>query len=99
MIDDQTQHSVVVFYENSSKGRSGSSLIEELRKKGPSRSLFRKLQRFTVSLPQGEFERIRQGGMVEELHGLYVQCCNGLYQNGLGLMTEKDGWSKETLFA
>jgi CRISPR-associated endonuclease/helicase Cas3 len=99
MIDDQSQHSVVVFYENSSKGRSGSSLIEELRKKGPSRSLFRKLQRFTVSLPQGEFERIRQAGMVEELHGLYVQCCNGLYQNGLGLMTEKDGWCKETLFA
>lgn len=99
MIDDQAQKGVVVFYENPLNGRSSRSLIEELRKKGPNRDLYRKLQRFTVSLPQREFEKIRQAGMVEEIHGLFVQCCEGLYKEGLGLLAEKDKWCNEPLFA
>lgn len=99
LIDDQAQKGIIVFYENPLNGRSSPSLIEELRKKGPNRDLYRKLQRFTVSLPQREFEKIRQAGMVEEIHGLFVQCCEGLYKEGLGLLAEKDKWCNEPLFA
>lgn len=100
MIDDQAQKGVVVFYENPlNNKRSSRLLVEELRKRGPDRDLYRKLQRFTVNLPQREFERIRQAGMVEEIQGLYVQCCDGLYKEGLGLLLEKSQWCNEPLFA
>lgn len=100
MIDDQVQKGVVVFYENPlNNKRSSRLLVEELRKKGPDRKLYRKLQRFTVNLPQREFETIRQAGMVEEIHGLYVQCCDGLYKEGFGLLADKSQWCNEPLIA
>lgn len=99
MIDDQAQKGVVVFYENPLNKRSSHLLIEDLRKRGPSRDLYRKLQRFTVNLPQREFEMILRAGMVEEVHGLYVQCCDGLYKEGLGLLADKDRWCNEPLIA
>lgn len=99
MIDDQAQKGVVVFYENPLNKRSSRSLIEELRKKGPSKNLYRKLQRFTVNLPHREFEMILRAGMLEEIHGLYVQCCEGLYKEGLGLLVDKGQWCNEPLFA
>jgi CRISPR-associated endonuclease/helicase Cas3 len=99
MIEDQAQKGVIVFYENPLNKRSSRPLIEDLRKRGPGRDLYRKLQRFTVNLPQREFEAIRQAGMVEEIHGLYVQCCDGLYKEGLGLLADKDQWCNEPLIA
>lgn len=98
MIDDQAQKGIVVFYENPLiRERSSRLLVEELGKRGPCRDLYRKLQRFTVNLPQREFEAIRKAGMVEEIHGLYVQCCDGLYREGLGLLADKDRWCNEPL--
>jgi CRISPR-associated endonuclease/helicase Cas3 len=77
---------VVVWYE----GRLVRSrdLIEELRRTGPTRRLLRKLQRFTVSVPDMEFAKINQAGFIEEIEGVAVQAAEGLYQPGLGLLPD-----------
>jgi CRISPR-associated endonuclease/helicase Cas3 len=86
LIDERAQSAVVVWYE----GRLVRSrdLIEELRRTGPTRRLLRKLQRFTVSVPDMEFAKINQAGFIEEIEGVAVQAAEGLYQPGLGLLPD-----------
>ena len=99
LIDDAAQRSIIVQYEGSRRGVSSVSLIETLRRQGPSRWLSRKLQRFSVSVPKPIFDKIVNANMAEEVHGFFVQAGAGLYKPGLGLLAEEKKWCEELLLA
>lgn len=82
MIDDQNQVSVVVKH----RGRKTDSrvLIQSLRNDGPGRTLMRKLQRFTVTLPENAFKEI--SGSFEEVHGIWCQDADTIYDETLGFV-------------
>lgn len=89
---DNAQKSVVVCYENKKTGNHSEKLINELRFKGPSKQLGRKLQRFIVNVPIHMFNRILQNNYVEEINGYYVQSDPVLYKPGLGLLGNETDW-------
>ena len=92
LIDDSYSQSIIVWYENENKKVNSLKLIELLTHRGPDRWLMRKLQRFTVSVPEREFQFYRHQGMVEEIHGFWVQSTQLLYQKGLGLVGQNPSW-------
>ncbi|MEZ5589880.1 MAG: CRISPR-associated helicase Cas3' [Gammaproteobacteria bacterium] len=79
LIDDEDQHTVFVCY------REGEHWIETLRNKGPERWLLRKLQRFSVSIYENEFNRLLHDGVIESVHGYFVQKTAGIYNEKIGL--------------
>lgn len=85
LIDDKRQVSIVVWYEGE-KNKS-KELIERLRYTGPYRELMRKLQRFTVSIPENIFNEVK--GSFEELHGIWCQKDDTLYDPVLGFVGYK----------
>lgn len=86
MIDDSGQQAVIVRYKSQGENEVDSGrLIEELRKYGPTRSLMRKLQRFSVTLYEREFESLKQQGALEELFGIWVQAREEIYDPDCGL--------------
>ncbi len=86
MIDDSGQHALIVRYKSQGENEVDSSrLIEELKKCGPNRSLMRKLQRFSVTLYDREFESLKQQGALEELFGIWVQAREEIYDPDCGL--------------
>lgn len=82
LIDDARQVSVVVKYN----GKHGSSekLISTLSFAGPSRTLMRKLQRFSISLPERVFHEVSEA--FEEIHGIYCQSVDSVYDDVLGFV-------------
>ncbi len=60
------------------------NLIEELRNAGPYRDLMRKLQRFTVSIPERVFTEVN--GSLDEVHGVWCQDADTLYDKVLGFV-------------
>ncbi|TAL31744.1 MAG: CRISPR-associated endonuclease Cas3'' [Spirochaetes bacterium] len=86
LIDDQAQKGIIIWYEG--KNHSSLKLIDELKNYGPSQSLARKLQRFTVTVPIRILQKLVNEGFVsdEESNGYFVQTSDGLYKKGLGLM-------------
>ena len=83
LIDDQNQVAVVVWY--SGKKTSGQQLIGELQKYGPSRKLCRKMQRFTVTIPERQFVEIKDS-VLAEVHGLWCQAVDYAYDETLGFV-------------
>jgi len=80
MIDDQWQAPVVVRYGE------GANLIPLLGREGPTRWLFRKLQRFTVNVPRNHHQWLVNEGRIEErLPGIFVQVDDGLYRPDVGI--------------
>ncbi|MFH1155285.1 MAG: CRISPR-associated helicase Cas3' [Pseudomonadota bacterium] len=91
LIDDNGHKAIVIWYEN---GKVDSlKWIAQLRNKGPSRTLLRRLQRFTVSVPDREFHYYRSQGMVEEIHGFWIQSTHLLYRCGLGIVEQDPNWN------
>ena len=87
MIDDSGQHALIVRYKSQGENKVDSRrLIEVLRKYGPNRSLMRKLQRFSVTLYDREFESLKQQGALEELFGIWVQARDEIYDPDCGLI-------------
>ncbi len=83
LIDDEESgyRSIFVRYEDS------PTLIGLLQKKGPERWLMRKLQRYTVSLPEWQFQKLRADGDVSEVHpDIFAQTADGLYHPQLGVL-------------
>ena len=83
LIDDEESgyRSVFVRYEGS------PALIGRLQKDGPERWLMRKLQRYTVSLPEWQFQKLRANGDVSEVHpDIFAQTADGLYHPQLGVL-------------
>jgi len=95
LIDNSRQESIIVEYDGTRQG--SANLIKELRYKGPSRDLLRKLQRFTVSVPRYRCQELFTKGMIEDVSGFYVQVSPALYRKGLGLLPDESQWGEEVL--
>ena len=91
LIDD-VQKSIVVLYKNKKTENNSEKLINELRFKGPSKQLNRKLQRFIVNVPLQMFNRILKNNYIDEINGYYVQIDPVLYKPGLGLLGNESDW-------
>lgn len=77
---DEASAPVVVRYGGNEK------LIEQLRVVGPKRPIMRRLQRYTVNVPQRTLGDLSQKGFVEEMHpGVHVQTLDSLYSEAFGL--------------
>lgn len=91
---------IVDFQEKDAKGnvKGDKELLALLRKIGPTKELMRKLQRYTVSIPRGFFDKlVNLGGVVEGYPGsdVYVQGCGSLYDEETGLDMNWDGLKSE----
>ena len=84
LIDGSGYQSILVQYEE------GRALIDRLRKGGPERWLMRKLQRYTVSLPEHQFQKLLADGDVREIcPGLFAQTADPLYHLELGVLVDE----------
>ena len=95
MIDDSAQRSIIVPYENEETGKSSYPLIAELEGKwGWRRSLFRELQRFTVTVPERIFSEMYAKGYVRLSGegGHAVLNVMELYKPGIGLILDDPKW-------
>lgn len=83
LVDDSGYWPVVVDWGD------GRILIEELKRHGPERPRMRRLQRYLVSVPNPQIQKLRAKGDVEELlPGLFGVVTAGLYSAEVGLCTE-----------
>lgn len=90
LIDDSTS-SVVVNWDNS------LSLIEKIKKTGPSYALVRELSQYSVNLRQYNLDQMIADGIAEEvIEGIYVAAGSNQYDTEVGLLTE-NRWLEETL--
>ncbi|MCF8136740.1 MAG: CRISPR-associated helicase Cas3' [Desulfotignum sp.] len=80
LIDNQRQVSVVVWYEK----EKVQKMINELRYTGPYRNLMRRLQRYTVSIPENVFDEVRSS--FEDVQGIWCQNADTLYDSELGFV-------------
>lgn len=97
LIDDTAQRGIVIWYRGRTRKVSSLEYIEQLRLLGPSRQLFRKMQRYTVNVPLYTHKKLMEMGMIEEISGFSVQRSPGLYKPGLGLLPFPDKWCQEIL--
>jgi len=88
LIDDKGSKTILVEY------KEGSDLIQLLKRKGPEPWLMRKLQRYTVSVNERDFEEIRKANLIVELHGCWIQDYSKLYNQHSGLQM-KGKWLEE----
>ena len=88
LIDDENQATVLVRYAE--QHDAIDKLLGILAAEGPQRWLMRKLQRYTVSVPKREADRLlAQGSLTLPMPGLYVMAnTDNLYSNVLGLLGE-----------
>ena len=86
LIDDEDKATVVVRY--ALQQDEIEKLLGILAAEGPQRWLMRKLQRYTVSIPKREADRmLTQGSATLPMPGLYVMVnADNLYSNILGLV-------------
>ncbi len=83
LIDDAMQHGIIIKYQ---KGNADiETLIKQLRLGGPSRSLMRQLQRYSVNVYDQDMKQLRENGMIEEVNGIWVQTGESLYHPVFGL--------------
>jgi CRISPR-associated endonuclease/helicase Cas3 len=84
LIDDSGYQSILVRYADS------PGLIGLLQKEGPERWLMRKLQRYSVSLPKYQFQKLLGNGDVHEIcPGLFAQTADVLYHPELGVLVDE----------
>ena len=90
LIDDADSASVVVRY--AAHQEHIESLLNTLAVEGPQRWLMRKLQRYTVTIPQRlATQMLGQGDLTLPMPGLYVlKNTDNLYSNILGLISDVD---------
>lgn len=92
MIDGAGQVNVIVRYGDAERW------IKALEAVGPNRSVIRKLQRYSVSLPRWMFERQMSAGGYREIgkdSGIYVQEQLSLYSETYGIDLDWDGISDD----
>lgn len=94
LIDDQAQRALIVWYPP--QKAEIQRLLEELRFSGPSRFRMRKLQRYTVNIPERAFNGLQERGEILEYGGIWAQAVDGLYDRTLGLCPEGAAWNPET---
>lgn len=78
--------------------KKGAGLLREFRHREPDRGLFRRAQRFVVTLPPWQIGPLQQLGAVAEIApGLFGQMNDRLYDEKLGLLTTVPEYSAEEL--
>ena len=83
LIDESGFCSILVRYGES------PALIGVLQKEGPERWLMRKLQRYTVSLPEYQFRTLLNNGDISEIYpGMFAQTADVLYHTQLGVLVD-----------
>ncbi len=88
LIDDNGGQSILVEY------KEGADLIELFKRKGPEPWIMRKLQRYSVTINLSDFEEIKQAGLIEQVHGCWVQAYEKLYDPIAGLISNGE-WLEE----
>jgi CRISPR-associated endonuclease/helicase Cas3 len=99
LIDDQDTATVLVRY--APQRDEIEKLLGILATQGPQRWLMRKLQRYTVSIPKREADKmLDQGSLTLPMPGLYVQVnAENLYDPMLGLKPEGDVYNPIGFFS
>lgn len=98
MIDDTHQRTIAIDYTSTRSGKTSKHLISQLRSgQIADRSLFRKLQRFTVTVPEGVFSNMCRKGYIEIIKDggygiLREQEFYKLYIPGTGLVLDEPEW-------
>ncbi|AAM72368.1 MAG TPA: CRISPR-associated helicase Cas3' [Chlorobaculum sp.] len=83
LIDDTLQHGIIVRYRN---GKANiDALIDQLRFGGPNRKLMRQLQRYSVNVYDPDLKKLIENGLIEEVHGVWVQTSESAYDPVFGL--------------
>ncbi len=87
LIDDQAQRSIIVPYHSEETGRDSNPLIEELERRD-GYDLIRKLQRFTVTVPERIFHNMWENGLLRTVgEGQHIVLSSpNSYKPGIGLM-------------
>lgn len=90
LIDDTTTP-VIVNWEDS------LSLVEQLRKEGPSYSLLKRLSQYSVNLRKHDLEQMIKDGAIDDkyVNGFYVTFGKNQYNKDVGLLTDNQ-WLEET---
>lgn len=91
LIDNSYQGTVYIRYISENHEIDNLQLLESLRKQEVSKTLFRKLSRFSVNIPLNEIrELLKEGRLEEPLEGVFVQAVDdeNLYQPGLGFCAD-----------
>jgi len=93
LIDESVYRAVIVRRNGESK-----MLLGKLEKDGPDRWLMRKLQRYTVNIPEYQFIKLEADQEIREIwSGIFAQHSDTLYHPDLGLMTEAGNPAAEGL--
>lgn len=95
LINNEGQKAILVNYEG--KFHSSCTLLDLLRRKGPESWILRKLQRFSVNVPDRVAEVLKNKGAIEDVRGYLVQQSTAMYRPGLGLLADSDVWDAEQL--
>lgn len=83
LIDESGYRSILVRY------RESPALLDRLHKEGPERWLMRKLQRYSVSLPEWQFQKLWANGDLSEVYpGIFAQTADVLYHPQLGVLLD-----------
>lgn len=88
LIDDRGSETILIEY------KEGADLVRLFKHKGPESWLMRKLQRYSVSVNARDFEKIRFAGLIEQIHGCWVQSHESLYNTKVGLLSDGE-WLEE----
>ena len=90
LIEDETTSILI-------KCKHSTPLIEELRRKGPSYPVLKKLSQYAVSVRQKDFKILHDVGALEEpFEGIWLLSQESLYDGMVGLVTDNQ-WLEETL--
>jgi CRISPR-associated endonuclease/helicase Cas3 len=86
LIQDGGQRPVIVQWGK------GVDLIEQLRRIGSDQWILRKLQRYTVNIPERVFESLKKETAIEDIHDYWIQRDPGLYHQTLGFLGGETTW-------
>lgn len=90
LINDNCQ-TIIVNYGDSME------LVQELRERGPSYGLIKRLNQYSVNMREKDFEQLKGSGLVEEIvEGMYVLPDREQYNEKVGLVTDNH-WLEELL--
>ncbi|HUX40137.1 MAG TPA: DEAD/DEAH box helicase [Rectinemataceae bacterium] len=95
LIDDGGQRTVIVNFSSKRSMEnprlSSQALASHIETFGPDRATLRRLQRYSVNVPQRVFDALLEAGSIRQiknLEGLYIQSLPGLYDETFGLRLE-----------
>ncbi|MDD5241570.1 MAG: CRISPR-associated helicase Cas3' [Sulfuricella sp.] len=93
LVDESGYQPVFVSY-----GEESPVLLGKLEKGGPERWLMRKLQRYSVNLPQYQFKKMLERGDVTEIWpGMFALSSVALYHPDLGILLNDDNLKPDSL--